>query len=56
MHRRALLGGALVAPALLSFPVRAQGTVTLNDASQFGDEHPYTRAMLRFEALVKQYG
>lgn len=55
MHRRALLGGALVAPALLSFPVHAQGTVTLNGASQFGDDHPYTRAMLRFEALVKQY-
>ncbi|GGC56920.1 C4-dicarboxylate ABC transporter substrate-binding protein [Siccirubricoccus deserti] len=55
MHRRALLGGALAAPALLSFPVRAQGAVTLNGASQFGDEHPYTRAMVRFEALVKQY-
>jgi TRAP-type C4-dicarboxylate transport system substrate-binding protein len=55
MHRRALLGGALAAPALLIFPVRAQGAVTLNGASQFGDEHPYTRAMVRFEALVKQY-
>jgi TRAP-type C4-dicarboxylate transport system substrate-binding protein len=55
MHRRALLGGALAAPALLSFPVRAQGAITLNGASQFGDEHPYTRAMVRFEALVKQY-
>ncbi|WP_426959821.1 TRAP transporter substrate-binding protein [Muricoccus radiodurans] len=55
MHRRALLGGALAAPALLSIPVRAQGTITLNGASQFGDDHPYTKAMVRFEELVRQY-
>ncbi|TCZ63296.1 TRAP transporter substrate-binding protein [Roseicella aquatilis] len=55
MYRRTLLGGALAAPALLSIPVRAQGTITLNGASQFGDEHPYTKSLLRFEELVKQY-
>ncbi|MDO9710007.1 TRAP transporter substrate-binding protein [Paracraurococcus lichenis] len=55
MHRRALLGGALAAPALLSIPVRAQGAITLNGASQFGDDHPYTKALVRFEELVKQY-
>jgi TRAP-type transport system periplasmic protein len=55
MNRRALLGSALAAPTLLSIPVRAQGTITLNGASQFGDEHPYTKAMIRFEELVKQY-
>jgi TRAP-type C4-dicarboxylate transport system substrate-binding protein len=55
MFRRALLGGALAAPALLSIPVRAQGTITLNGASQFGDDHPYTKSMVRFEELVKQY-
>ena len=55
MYRRALLGGALAAPALLSIPVRAQGAITLNGASQFGDEHPYTKSLLRFEELVKQY-
>ncbi|MBK1661367.1 TRAP transporter substrate-binding protein [Paracraurococcus ruber] len=55
MHRRALLGAALAAPTLLSIPVRAQGAITLNGASQFGDEHPYTKAMVRFEELVKQY-
>ena len=43
MHRRALLGGALGAPAILSIPVRAQGTITLNGASQFNDEHAFTR-------------
>ena len=55
MNRRALLGGALAAPALLSVPVRAQGVITLNGASQFGDDHPYTKAMVKFEELVKQY-
>ena len=55
MHRRTILGGALAAPALLSIPLRAQGAITLNGASQFGDEHPYTKAMVRFEELVKRY-
>jgi TRAP-type transport system periplasmic protein len=55
MHRRALLGGALAAPAILSIPVRAQGTITLNGASQFNDDHAFTRCMVRFEELVKQH-
>jgi TRAP-type C4-dicarboxylate transport system substrate-binding protein len=55
MHRRSLLAGAMATPALLSIPARAQGTITLNGASQFGDEHPYTKSMIRFEELVKQY-
>ena len=55
MNRRALIGGALAAPAILSIPVRAQGTITLNGATQFGDEHPYTNALILFEELVKQY-
>jgi TRAP-type C4-dicarboxylate transport system substrate-binding protein len=55
MFRRALLGGALAAPALLSIPVRAQGAITLNGASQFNDEHAFTRCMARFEELVRQY-
>lgn len=55
MYRRALLGGALAAPAILSTPVRAQGIITLNGASQFNDDHAFTRAMVRFEELVKQY-
>ena len=55
MFRRALLGGVLATPAILAIPVRAQGAITLNGASQFGDEHPYTKALVRFEELVKQY-
>jgi TRAP-type transport system periplasmic protein len=57
MHRRALLGGALAAPAILSIPVRAQGTITLNGAVQFNDEHAFTRCLAKFEELVKvHYG
>ena len=55
MNRRALLGGALAAPALLSIPVRAQGVITLNGAVQFNDDHAFTRALVRFQDLVKQY-
>ena len=58
MHRRALLmGGALAAPAILSIPVRAQGAITLNGASQFNDDHAFTRCLAKFEELVKvHYG
>ncbi|WP_309139544.1 TRAP transporter substrate-binding protein [Siccirubricoccus sp. G192] len=42
-------------PPLLSIPVRAQGAITLNGASQFNDEHAFTRSMARFEELVRQY-
>ena len=57
MHRRVLLGGALAAPAILSIPVRAQGTITLNGAVQFNDEHAFTRCLAKFEELVKlHYG
>jgi TRAP-type C4-dicarboxylate transport system substrate-binding protein len=57
MHRRALLGGALGAPAILSIPVRAQGAITLNGASQFNDDHAFTRCLAKFEELVKlHYG
>jgi TRAP-type C4-dicarboxylate transport system substrate-binding protein len=57
MHRRTvLLGtGALAAPAILSIPVRAQGAITLNGASQFNDEHAFTRCLAKFEELVKRY-
>ena len=54
MFRRTLLGaatGLLAAPAVL----RAQAPITLNGASQFGDEHVFNRCMARFEELVRQY-
>ncbi len=55
MHRRTLLGATLATPTLLTMPLRAQGVITLNGASQFNDEHAFTKCMVRFEELVKQY-
>jgi TRAP-type C4-dicarboxylate transport system substrate-binding protein len=57
MKRRDLLGGAAAGAAILSAPavLRAQQAITLNGAVQFNDEHVFTRALVRFEELVKQY-
>ncbi len=36
---------------------QAQGTITLNGAVQFNDDHAFTKALLKFEELVRQsYG
>jgi TRAP-type C4-dicarboxylate transport system substrate-binding protein len=32
-----------------------QAVITLHGASQFGDDHAFTKAMVRFEELVKKY-
>jgi TRAP-type transport system periplasmic protein len=56
-HRRTVLkalgatAGTLGAPAV----VRAQVPVTLNGAVQFNDYHAFTKALVKFEELVKQY-
>ena len=44
----AALGAAFAAPA-------AAQTITLHGASQFSDEHAFTKAMVKFEELVKKY-
>jgi TRAP-type transport system periplasmic protein len=59
MTRRMLLatlGAAAMFAALTAgaAPGVAQ-TITLNGASQFNDDHAFTKAMVRFEELVKQY-
>jgi tripartite ATP-independent transporter DctP family solute receptor len=41
-----------VAAAALAIPVQAQ---TLHGASQFNDEHAFTKAMMKFEELMKKY-
>jgi tripartite ATP-independent transporter DctP family solute receptor len=46
----ALFAASLTAGA----PVHAQ-TITLNGAVQFNDEHAFTKALVRFEELVKKY-
>jgi TRAP-type transport system periplasmic protein len=40
--------------AAFAIPATAQ-TITLHGASQFSDEHAFTKAMIRFEELVKKY-
>ena len=49
--RRIVLAAAIAALAL---PAGAQ-TLTLHGASQFNDDHAFTKAMVRFEELVKKY-
>jgi tripartite ATP-independent transporter DctP family solute receptor len=43
--------GTIASPAIL----RAQAPITLNGAVQFGDDHAFTKALVKFEELVKQY-
>ena len=58
MQRRKFVG-TLAATAALSAPfirsASAQATITLNGASQFNDDHAFTKTMVRFEELVKKY-
>jgi tripartite ATP-independent transporter DctP family solute receptor len=49
---RRVLFAALVAS--MAAPVHAQ-TVTLHGASQFNDDHAFTKAMVKFEELMKKY-
>jgi tripartite ATP-independent transporter DctP family solute receptor len=51
MKRRLFLAAVAAAFAL---PASAQ-TLTLHGASQFSDEHAFTKAMVKFEELVKKY-
>jgi TRAP-type C4-dicarboxylate transport system substrate-binding protein len=56
MKRRIFLShvAGAVAAATISLPARAQA-ITLHGASQFNDEHPFTKGLLKFEELVKKY-
>jgi TRAP-type transport system periplasmic protein len=56
MQRRNALTrmAAAFAFAALAFPAAAQ-TITLHGASQFNDDHAFTKALVRFEELVKKY-
>lgn len=59
MKRRTVLKGlaASAAATTISSPavVRAQTPITLNGAVQFNDDHAFTKALVRFEELVKKY-
>jgi TRAP-type transport system periplasmic protein len=51
------LAAALAALLLLAFatPSQAQQVITLNGAVQFNDDHAFTKALVKFEELVKKY-
>jgi tripartite ATP-independent transporter DctP family solute receptor len=59
MGRRTIAAALGAATALFiactaAAPVQAQ-TITLNGAVQFNDDHAFTKALVRFEELVKKY-
>jgi tripartite ATP-independent transporter DctP family solute receptor len=47
----ATTAGTIAMPAIL----RAQAPLTLNGAVQFNDDHAFTKSLVKFEELVKQY-
>jgi TRAP-type C4-dicarboxylate transport system substrate-binding protein len=58
MRRRDFVRSGLAASAVAALPgsqAGAQATITLHGASQFNDDHAFTKAMVKFEQLVKQY-
>jgi TRAP-type transport system periplasmic protein len=59
MRRRtafaALSAAAIFAAAYLAAAPGQAQTITLNGAVQFNDEHAFTKALVRFEELVKKY-
>jgi TRAP-type transport system periplasmic protein len=56
MRRNVLRLGLAFAAALLAAPLaQAQQTITLHGASQFNDDHAFTKALVKFEELVKQH-
>jgi tripartite ATP-independent transporter DctP family solute receptor len=59
MKRRTALAGltAMAATGAIGLPAiaRAQATITLNGAVQFNDDHAFTKALVKFEELTKEY-
>ena len=51
----ALAAGAAAAVALPPAADAAEQAITLNGAVQFNDDHAFTKALVKFEELVKQY-
>jgi len=57
MRRRILTGIAAtaVAAAFAGPALAAEKEIVLHGAVQFGDAHPFTKGLMKFEELVKQY-
>ena len=55
-RRAALAAGSLVlALGSAALPAMAQQAITLHGASQFNDDHAFTKSLAKFEELVKKY-
>src|SRR5512132_2901707 len=52
---RAVLCGSSLLALLCGFAAQAQQPITLHGAVQFNDDHAFTKALVRFEELVKKY-
>ena len=52
---RALLRGLAVAGLALSGGALAQAPITLHGASQFNDDHAFTKALVKFQELTQKY-
>jgi tripartite ATP-independent transporter DctP family solute receptor len=56
MKRTLAAAAAVLATALLAAaPANSQQVITLNGASQFNDDHAFTKTMEKFAELVKKY-
>ena len=51
--KRHILTGALALAAAFAGPALAQQKITLHGASQFNDDHAFTKALVKFEEVVK---
>lgn len=56
-QRRTVLVASTMALALggAALPAAAQPVITLHGASQFSDDHAFTKTLVKFEELVKKY-
>jgi TRAP-type transport system periplasmic protein len=58
MRPHNMIAGAVAAAfgvALATGGANAQETITLHGASQFNEDHAFSRAMTRFQELVQEY-
>jgi TRAP-type transport system periplasmic protein len=57
IERRTVLAGLGTVALAHGFPsiLKAQAPITLNGAVQFNDDHAFTKALVKFEELIKQY-
>jgi len=53
--KRTIAAVAALMCVALSAPAQSQQVITLNGAVQFNDDHAFTKALVRFEELVKKY-